>query len=51
MDVNSIMQVVQTASISIVMTWLWWTERADRREAERRERDTLRDVAGMKREE
>lgn len=51
MDVNAVMQVVQTASISIVMTYLWWTERQDRKSAERRERDTLRDAAGLKHEE
>lgn len=35
-------EIARTGSITLVFAFLWWTERADRRASEKRERDILR---------
>lgn len=45
MSYAEITELVRTASVTVIFAFLWWTERMDRKAAEKRERDVLRDVA------
>lgn len=42
-DWTQIAEIVKSGSVTIIIAFLWWTERADRRAAEERERQLLRD--------
>jgi hypothetical protein len=39
---------ISNLGISGIFVYLWWTERSDRKRAEQREREVLRDAADLK---
>jgi len=45
MSYAEITELVRTASVTVIFAFLWWTERMDRKSAEKRERDVLRDLS------
>lgn len=45
MGIEEFVNAVSNAQITVLLLFLWWFERKDRQEAEKRERNVLRSIA------
>lgn len=51
MTYEQLANLIRDATMASLFAFLWWTERMDRKASEKRERETLRDLANCKAEE
>jgi hypothetical protein len=51
MTIEQLAEIIQSGQITVLLLFLWWFERADRKAAEKRERNVLRTIAEVTDEE